>query len=78
MAFSPTLIPPVQIVHLYNSCVVRGGGHVDDSGGASPSSGLLQQVQEQVGQQEVAEVIEAEVELEAVLRLSLWNQHGTS
>lgn len=39
---------------------------------------LLQHVQQQVGQQEVAEVVELKVELKAVLRLSLWDQHGSS
>ena len=55
---------------------MRGGGHVDDPGAGAVSPRPLQQVQQQVGQQEVAEVVEPEVELEAVLRLSLRNQHG--
>lgn len=57
---------------------MRGGGHVDDPGALAVPARLLQDVQQQVGQQEVAQVVEGKVELEAVLRLSLRNQHGSS
>lgn len=57
---------------------MRGGGHVDYPGALAVLARLLQDVQQQVGQQEVAQVVEGEVELEPVLRLSLGNQHGSS
>lgn len=57
---------------------MRSGGHVDYPGALAVLARLLQDVQQQVGQQEVAQVVEGEVELEPVLRLSLGNQHGSS
>lgn len=57
---------------------MRSGGHVDYPGALAVFARLLQDVQQQVGQQEVAQVVEGEVELEPVLRLDLRNQHGSS
>lgn len=74
----PHPLPPVQVVHVHNAGVVRRGGHVDDPGAAALSSRTLQVVQQQVRQQEVAEVVEGKVELKAVLRLLLGDQHGSS
>lgn len=67
---------PVEVVHVHDPRVVRGRGHVDDPGAGAGPPGPLQEVQQQVGEQEVAQVVEHKVELEALLGAPLGNQHG--
>lgn len=46
-------------------------GHIDHTAGA----GLLQQVQQTVGQKEVAQVVHPELHLKAVHGLPFWTHH---
>lgn len=63
---------------MHDSRVVRGRGHIDDPWAEAGPPRPLQYVQQQVGEQEMSQVVEHKVELEALLRALLGNQHGSS
>ena len=56
---------PVEVVPLHNTLFVRQRGHIDD---ARTRSCLLHKRHHQVGEQEVAEVIGADLHLKTILR----------
>lgn len=74
----PQGLVPGQALEIDLSEVVGQRGHVDDPAGAA----LLQPVQQQVGQQEVAHVVDAKHHPQPVLRAALhvhpWDTNGRS
>ena len=82
---SPPDSPALEVVQLQLPHVVRGRGHGHHPGVAAGGARLLQGVQEEVCQQKVAQVVDAEVLLKAVVRGPLrhhhhagWGQTGSS
>lgn len=70
---SPLLtVPSLEVAH-----VVCGGGDGDDAGTGVMLPGLLQGVQEEAGQQEVAQVIDAKMLLEALFCCTFRHQHNS-
>lgn len=65
----------LEVVQVQLPNVVCGRGHGHHPGAAAGGARRLQVVQEEVGQQEVAQVVHSKVLLEAVLRLPLRHHH---
>lgn len=70
-------VPSVGLVEAELAHVVCGGGDGDDARAGVMLPRLLEGVQQEPGQQEVAQVIDAKVLLEALFCCRLGHQHNS-